>query len=293
MMELKDKTIGIIGCGNMGAALVENLKKKAHPKDIFVIDKDREKQNSIVRVFQVKGCDTTAELVTHSDAVIIAVKPQDIEIALVDLKGISGKLIISIAAGIVLASLQEKIGKKMPIVRAMPNLNALIGRSVTALCRNKAVKKEDLDFAEEIFRAVGEVVFVKESQMNAVTAISGSGPAFVAYLIKDLRQEVLERVMILEAVLLKIEPATAKVLAAATVEGTATNLSTNFDPEMLIKRVSSKGGTTEAGMKELEKRGKTIEGLRAAIQAANKRAEELSRPKNFIGRFMGLGRSIQ
>lgn len=275
---IKDKKIGIIGCGNMGAALVENLKTKANPKDIFVVDQDLQKKNSLIRAFQIKGSDTIADLVGQTDILIIAVKPQDIESALSDLKGISGKLVISIAAGITLANLEAHIGKKTAIVRAMPNLNALIAKSVTALCHNNAVKKEDMELAAEIFQAVGEVVFVKESQMNAVTAVSGSGPAFVAYL-RDLDDEVLKRVLIKEAQKLGIEQKTAQALASATIAGTREMMRVNLDPDILIKRVSSKGGTTEAGIKVLEEKGKTEQALAEAIHAAHKRAGELARKR--------------
>jgi pyrroline-5-carboxylate reductase len=274
---IQNKSIGIIGCGNMGSALVENLKKRADFSGIFIFDKDKAKQDSIAKVFQVKGCGSIKELLSLVDVVIVAVKPQDIDTVLAGLKDISDKLIISIAAGITLASLEAALGKNTAIIRAMPNLNALIGQSVTALCKNDVASDEDLRFAEEIFRSVGEVVFIQELQMNAFTAVAGSGPAFVAYLIKDLGAQALEQVMIEEAVNLKIEPATAEALAKGTISGTRAMLSVNFDPHILIKRVSSKGGTTEAGMKVLEEKGKTVEALRAAIRAACKRAEELSR----------------
>ena len=158
----------------------------------------------------------------------------------------------------------------------MPNINALIARSVTALSANKTAGEDGLKSAQELFKAVGEVVTVPESQMNAVTAVSGSGPAFVAYLLKDLDPEALERVFIKEALHFKIEPSTAEILAKMTISGTRDMLSVNFDAGILIKRVSSKGGTTEAGMKVLESRGKTEEALAEAIRAAQKRAQELS-----------------
>ncbi|MFH0876605.1 MAG: pyrroline-5-carboxylate reductase [Candidatus Omnitrophota bacterium] len=273
---IQKKSIGLIGCGNMGSALAENLKKKAQPKEIFVVDKDKERQESLVRRFGVKSCASVRELVSQSDVLILAVKPQDLQAVATDLRGISGKLIISIAAGVSLATLEEKISKKTALVRAMPNLNALIGRSVTALCPNRLADKEDVDVATEIFMAVGDVVFIQESQMNAFTAVAGSGPAFVAYM-KDTKNDVLERILTQEAERLGLDHNTATTSAAGTIAGTREMMRVNLDPDILIKRVSSKGGTTEAGMKVLEEKGKTEQALSEAIQAAHRRANELAK----------------
>lgn len=277
MMNLEtSKSIGIIGCGNMGSALVENFKKKLASSAILIFDKDKDRQNSLVKGFQVQGCESLQDLILKSRVIIIAVKPQDIDVVLKEFKRVSGKLIISIAAGITLSHLELLLGNALAIIRAMPNLNALIGQSVTALSRNRVVSDSQMGLAQEIFKAVGEVVIVPESQMNAVTAISGSGPAFVAYLIKDLGAEALERVFVKEALNFKIAPRTANILARGTISGTRQMLSVNFDPKILIQRVSSKGGITEAGMKVFENLGRTEEALSEAIRAAQKRADELS-----------------
>ncbi len=276
---IENTSIGIIGCGNMGSAIVENLKKKSAAKTIFVFDQDKNKQNSLIKGFQVEGCVSIQDLITKSDLVIIAVKPQDIDEVLNEIKKKAPSLVISIAAGIKLSYLESACGQKIAIVRAMPNLNALIGQSVTALSSNKAATDSQMSLAKMIFQSVGEVVTVPESQMNAVTAISGSGPAFVAYLIKDLGEGTLERVFIQEALGFGIEPGVAKVLAQRTISGTKQMLSVNFDPRILIQRVSSKGGTTEAGMKVLENKEKSEESFKEAIRAAEKRAQELSKDK--------------
>ena len=271
------KKIGVIGCGNMGFALVENLRKRSASLEIFVFDKDQEKQNSLVKGFKVQPSVAIQTLASLCDVIIIAVKPQDIDDVLSLLKGISGKLVISIAAGVTISSLESFLTDKVAVVRAMPNLNALIGRSVTALSFNSAVGEEEKKLSQEIFQAVGEIVFVKEPQMNAVTAISGSGPAFVAYLIKDLGEGALRKIFVQEAEKFGIQHSIALILANGTVSGTQEMLRVNLDPDILIKRVSSKGGTTEAGMAILEQKGKTKAALSEAIRAACLRAGELSR----------------
>lgn len=269
--------IGIVGCGNMGQALVENLCKGRQASDIYVFDKAHDLRDVLVKRFGVCAASSIQEAATKGDAVIIAVKPQDIDGVLSELKDFKGKLFISIAAGISLAYLASVLGEDAAVVRAMPNLNAMIGRSVTALSPNARVSPIQRSWAEEIFKAVGETVFVEEDRMNAVTAISGSGPAFVAYLIKDLGEEALERVFKKEAAKFRIGAEEARVMARGTIEGTKAILALNFDAATLIRRVSSKGGTTEAGMKVLEERGKTEEALSLAIDAAQRRAAELAR----------------
>ncbi len=279
MMNEFSASIGIIGCGNMGSALVENLRKGFGHKDIFVFDKEQDKLNSLKRGFGVVSCSSVEELGMKSEVIVIAVKPQDIDAVLSLLKNFKGKLFISIAAGITLSYIESMLGSKAKIARAMPNLNALIGRSVTGLSFNGRVKEDEKAIAEKIFKSVGEVVFVKEEQMNAVTATSGSGPAFVAYL-REFDDEVLNETIAAAAEELGLDHKTAVILAGATTRGTREILKVNFDPETLIKRVSSKGGTTEAGMKVLEAAGGKKEALKAlkeAIKAACKRAGELAR----------------
>ncbi|MFH1692614.1 MAG: pyrroline-5-carboxylate reductase [Candidatus Omnitrophota bacterium] len=275
-MNFDGKVIGMIGCGHMGSALVEHLKKNLACKVIFVIDKEKDKEQGLVRRFHVEAAHSVGQLVAGSDVIIVAVKPQDICSIAKEMAIPSGKLVISIAAGVTISRLESALSPGAAIVRAMPNLNALVGASVTALCRNMAVSSEQWLLAEEIFRAVGDVVFVGENQLNSVTAISGSGPAFVAYLINALGEEKVEQVLRQAAIEFGIETGVAQVLAQATVAGTFRILALNFDADMLIRRVCSKGGTTEAGMRVLIEKGRTVEALRLAVEAAKKRADELS-----------------
>ncbi len=269
--------IGIVGCGNMGSALVENLTRSFEPEYIFIFDKETHRQKSLAQGFGVFACDSIGDLCSKSEVIIIAVKPQDISEILLALKAEKQKLFISIAAGITLSYMSSVLGPKAAIVRAMPNLNALIAKSVTALSSNSVVSDAQNSVAAKIFKSVGEVVFATEEQMDAVTAVSGSGPAFVAYLLDKLDAKTLEKVFLKEAIKHGIDPAVSETLAHCTVEGTKAILSVNFDAPTLIKRVCSKGGTTEAGMKVLEEKGKTEEALAAAIEAAKMRSYELSR----------------
>ena len=269
------KTFGLIGCGNMGSAIVEHLSRKNIFEKIYVYDKDAQRQESLVRRFAVLPAARFEDLSNRADVILIAVKPQDFDEVLARLKGISGKLIISIAAGLPLSYLEGRLGRKVPVVRAMPNLNALVGSSVTAVAKGAGVSDADLAAATGIFEAIGRSVVVDESLIDAVTAVSGSGPAFFAYLMNDVGDEDLKTVFIREAQVLGLTPETAQLLAEGTILGTRKSLSLNFDRDTLIKRVASKGGTTEAGLKELEARTKTAEALSFAIRAAYQRAREL------------------
>ncbi|MFA5038483.1 MAG: pyrroline-5-carboxylate reductase [Candidatus Omnitrophota bacterium] len=272
--------MGLIGCGNMGSALAANLSKKNIFGKICVFDKDKKRQDGLARGLGVVSAKSLEDLKLCSNVILIAVKPQDCEDVLTPLKDVSGSLIISIAAGVSLAYLEARLaGPKTRVLRAMPNLNALIAQSVTALAPGRNISPEDLGLAVEMFDAIGESVIVPEGLIDAVTAISGSGPAFVAYLMDEVKEDALEKTFLQEALSFGLERKAAAILARGTVLGTRKSLSLNFDRETLIKRVASKGGTTEAGLKVLESQPKTPMALSAAIRAAFQRARELGEDK--------------
>jgi len=167
------KKIGIIGFGNMGSAIGERIKS-AYTVSVF--DKDRNKTESVSAI-KVEG--RAQEVAEDNEAIILAVKPQDFDNSLQEIKDFTrGKLIVSIAAGITTAYI-EKILKGARVIRVMPNLPARIGRGVSCLCKGKSAASEDLGIAEELFKMVGETLIVDEKMLDAATAISGSGPAYV------------------------------------------------------------------------------------------------------------------
>ncbi|MGE5280142.1 MAG: pyrroline-5-carboxylate reductase [Deltaproteobacteria bacterium] len=269
-------TLGIVGCGNMGAALAIFIPRHLPLCDVIVHDVDRARQEGLARNSGVRGASSLQELIKDAGVVLLAVKPQDIDPVLAQLRGRTDRLLISIAAGVTLAYLEGSLAGA-PVIRAMPNLNAMIGRSATALCAGAAVSEEQRQAAKRIFQAVGVVVFVAEGLMNAVTAVAGSGPAFVATMKDVLPPEELNQILIKTAGELGMERGVAERLARATVSGTLEMLAVNFDAPTLIRRVASKGGTTEAGLAVLEREGKTPQALAEAVFAACRRADELSR----------------
>lgn len=270
--------IGIIGYGNMGKAIAERL---ASEHEVIVFDKDKHKISGLKGI---KAVASNADLVKLSEAIIIAVKPQDIDWMLRDLKHkAEGKLIISIAAGISTAHLEKILGK-VRVIRVMPNIAAIIGESVSCLSRGANTSESDLETAEQIFYSLGTVKPVEEKMMNAVTAVSGSGPG---YIFDFMHQEGIgpdnitpfqkkELVMRLEraAEAVGFSREDAVFLAANTVNSSISLIQkVKLPPDELAAQVASKGGTTEAGLEVLHKGGTWEE----AAQAALKRAEKLAR----------------
>ena len=252
--------IGIIGAGNMGKAIASRINKNIIISDITL----RKLRFSKAR--HIKVAKDNIDLVKRSNIIIIAVKPQHIIKVLKEIKPYAGnKLVISIAAG-VKTRLIEKVLGRARVVRIMPNMPALVGKGVSAIASGKFAKKKDLDVAERIFSNVGEVVRVKEDLMDAVTALSGSGPAYY-FLFTDMLEKAGQ------AIGLKKE--LARRLAMATFIGAAASLSaTSISMQGLVKKVASKGGTTEAALKVFkEKKLESI--VRQALKAAKARSRHL------------------
>jgi pyrroline-5-carboxylate reductase len=213
----------------------------------------------------------------------LAVKPQDFDSVLNEIKNnVEGELIISIAAGISTVDIEKILGKSR-VIRVMPNLPVKIGEGMTCLWQGKSARDSDLDFAEELFKHLGQTLRVEENLMNVVTAISGSGPGYFYALIQNKPREEWEyygrKVFMphLSATAKKIgfSHEQAEILASATTAGSIALLQrTGLSPEKLRIQVTSPGGTTEAGLKELKN---DIKYLDKAVEAAVKRAEELSK----------------
>lgn len=261
----------LIGTGRIGCAIVAGLLKKKvlPPQEIIGVDQSPEARRHFQSLHEgLAWCDSTEEAVRQADQVLIAVKPQQIGDALPHLKTRAHKaLYLSVAAGITLARLQEGLGNKARIIRAMPNTPALLGMGATAYAGNEHTTDGDLKFAAKLFGAVGYSCHVEESDLDAVTALSGSGPAYFYLFVDLLRKAAVERGL-KEKVALRLASQTALGAAHMLIE-------TGMTPSQLIEQVKSPGGTTEAGLKALS--GEGIErACRAAIEAACQRSHELS-----------------
>ncbi|HPN72533.1 MAG TPA: pyrroline-5-carboxylate reductase, partial [Candidatus Omnitrophota bacterium] len=234
-------SIGIIGCGNMGGAIASGIVSRGNFRkaDVYVYDKDAAKAEELCSRVGCRNGELT-QIVRGSDVIVIAVKP-------LDFSGLSGSIsadlvdqtVVSVMAGVRINDIVSGFGKNIPVVRAMPNLCAGIGRSVTALSFNEQAEKVQAgDRVREIFRCIGDVVDVKETMMDMVTAVSGSGPAYLFSLAEAMMEA---------AIVGGLSRESAKELVLGTLSG-ASELLKKSDHEAadLVKMVASKGGTTEA-----------------------------------------------
>ena len=261
--------IGLLGGGNMGSALVKGLINSgtAQAGQIVVAEKAAAQRQRLAGELGVRVVEAPGEL-GALDLLIVAVKPLDVAGALKVCKGCLGpaSLVVSVAAGVRLAALVEVLGSAQPLVRAMPNTPALVGRGVTALCPGPHTPEAGLELARQVFSAVGQVVVVAEKHMDAVTGLSASGPAYVFLFIEALADA---------GVLQGLDRASALTLAAGTVAGAAELLlQDGRHPAVLKDMVTSPGGTTITGLQVLENRG--VRGaLLDAVAAATRRSKEL------------------
>ncbi len=260
--------IAVLGCGNMGSALVRGCAKVFGQKNIFIFDRDSSKEKALLKELSVTKCLDMNECFQKGDLILLAVKPQDMDEVLNEVKRflLPRKLIISIAAGITTVRIEECLGRNFAVIRVMPNLGAQIGKSVSALCRGKTANQDDLDCAVKVFQSVGETFILSESIIDTITAISGSGPG---YLYEFLR--VLERA----AVKLGLPPALAHKIVLKTAEGAIAYASAQDSAfDALVSRVASRKGTTDAALSVFRKA--RLENLMLkAVQAAKRRAGQL------------------
>jgi pyrroline-5-carboxylate reductase len=267
-----NKKVGIIGCGNMGEALLKGLINSGLvPKEnIFVSDVRGECLKNIKNTYGVPTFSSNSEVVSKSEIIILAVKPQVIEGVLKEIASLikSSQLIISIAAGITLRFLTQHLGEKAKVIRTMPNTPALVQEGVTALCAGKGVQEEELKIAQKIFHSVGKVVIVDESLMDAVTGLSGSGPAYFLFILEAL---------IDAGVKMGLSRETSTLLTVQTCLGTTKLLlATSEHPAKLRDKVTSPGGTTIYGLHALEEGGVRAS-LISAVEAATRRSRELGK----------------
>jgi pyrroline-5-carboxylate reductase len=261
----------LIGAGNLGRALTRGLLASGAlpPHAITATDRMPEARGAFLALNPgLQWAEGIGEALAGADLAIWAVKPQQIAEALPEgAAAPSGTVFVSVCAGVPLARLQALAGAQRKIIRAMPNTPALVGEGVTALAGNPACTPSDLEAAAGIFRAVGSVVMVGESEMDAVTALSGSGPAFF-YLIMDELAAAARRH--------GLESGDALAMAAQTARGAARMiLETGLPPRELMAQVTSKGGTTEAGLRVLDSpEMKAL--MEGTIAAAARRSRELA-----------------
>ncbi len=265
-----EKKIGFLGMGNMGYAILKGLmeSKSFEPSHILASDKRKEALDRVSREYSIKILNSNRDLVAGSDVIIIAVKPQNIDEVLKEIKDRikEDQLLISIAAGIPLRKIRDLIGKDLPMIRVMPNTPALVQKGATALSRGQITREKHMEFAKKIFEPVGETVEVEEDLMDAVTAVSGSGPGFVFRIMEH---------MVDAALSVGLEREVALDLVLQTFLGAAYLAKHSKEPlSRLREMVTSPGGTTAAGLAVMDEMG-LGELIRKVIEAAWRRSREL------------------
>lgn len=263
-------TIGLIGGGNMGTAILAGIGGKY---TVAVCEQDAKRAGFLKRRFGVKVADVD-QVATGARVIILAVKPQNFDEVLGIIRPSVRKdqLVISIAAGITCRYVEQRLfpkgEQKVRVVRTMPNLPAQVGEAVTAVCRGRFATPADVKTARQIFDCIGKTIIVDERWMDAVTAVSGSGPGYIFYFAECLEKA---------ARSLGLSPALAKELVAQTLKGSARLLDQSGEgADVLRAWVTSKGGTTQAALAVFEKH-KMEKIVQQALAAARKRARELSK----------------
>lgn len=259
--------IGFIGCGKMGSALIQGVldAKVCQPDQVTVHDRLAEPAELLGTESGIRVAAGNKEVAEASDVIVLCVKPDDAARALSEAgKALEGKLLISILAGTTISTLQEACGKKCRVARVMPNTAVLVQKGASAYATGDGVTDQDVALIEKIFTSVGRAFHVKEPLLDAVTGLSGSGPAYVYLFIEALSDGGVQNGLPRDL---------ATKLAVQTVAGAAEMVSqTMMHPAVLREMVTSPGGTTVAGLAELEKAG-----LRSAVMGAVRAATERSR----------------
>jgi pyrroline-5-carboxylate reductase len=269
-MNVMESKIVFVGAGNMAEAMVSGMISAnfCAPEKIVLTDIRPDRLAELEAEYGVTGT-TGGSAVRQAEIVVLAVKPQvmDDVLAAIAPELCPETLLISIAAGIPARRIEQALGGRRRVVRVMPNTPALVGLGASALAAGSYAEEADLEVAETILRCVGLTVRVEESQMDAVTALSGSGPAYVFYLLEG---------MLAAAEQMGLDPQTARRLALKTVEGAARLMADSGESaEALRAKVTSKGGTTEAAIQTLD-RADVKASIVKALQAAQQRSRELS-----------------
>jgi len=267
-MDLQSTNIAILGAGNMGIALLKGLiDGGAAPGNIAITNKYQHESEAVKTDYGVQIAASNREAIDGADLVILALKPQVFGELFAELDGCDREtLFITVAAGVATGTIEAGFGGSPRVVRAMPNTPALVGQGATAIAAGAHASKDDLASAEAVFAKVGTTVIVEEKHLDAVTGLSGSGPAYVMMIVEAFADA---------GVKVGLPRPTAHALAVQTIRGSIELLTqTGRHPAQLKDQVTSPGGTTISGVHALEQGG-----LRStiinAVEAATRRSKEL------------------
>lgn len=262
-------TIAILGGGVMGETLLSGLIRSGRqPGQLLVAHRRRERREELTERYGVEAT-TSSEAAKRADTLVLVVKPQDMSALLAEIgpSVTSGQLVVSLAAGITSAVIESRLADGVPVVRVMPNTPALVDAGMAAVSPGTHCTEEQIEHAMDLLRATGKVIRVPEKLQDAVTAVSGSGPAYLFFVVEA---------MIEAGVHLGLPRATASELVIQTVVGSAKLLAeTGEHPTVLREQVTSPAGTTAAAIRELEDH-KVRAAFLSALEAARDRSRELA-----------------
>lgn len=264
------KHIGFIGAGSMAEAMIKGLVKSGavKPGQIVVTNhSNRARLMELQGAYGIRAEADTRKVVNMSDTIVLAMKPKDAEAGISEIRPYVRKdqLVVSILAGIPIDTIQHYAGQQLLMVRAMPNTSASIQKSATAFAASPLVTEAQIREVTGLFQTIGSVTAVEESDLDAVTAVAGSGPAFVYRFVEALQSSAGE---------LGLDESTAKQLIIDMMSGAAKMLETGMDPSLMRKEITSPGGTTEAGLRVLEAR-QFEKAVADCVKEAAKRSREI------------------
>lgn len=270
-MSIEPRRIAILGTGQIGEALIKGLLASGWrtADEIAASVRRAERVDELRELYGVRATRSNSEAISGAALVVISVKPQDIEVLLTEIGGLllTEQTVLTIAAAIPTSLVESHIAARVPVVRAMPNTPSIVHEGMAGLCAGAHADEEHLRIAEEVLSHLGAVVRVAEPYMDAVTAVSGSGPAYFA---------LLAEAMIEAGILLGLSREISTQLVVQTMLGTAKQLrDERLHPVELREMVTSPGGTTIAAIRELEQAGVRAAFLNA-IQAAMDRSRQLA-----------------
>ncbi len=261
---------GFIGGGNMAEALIQGMIEKGK-RNIMVSDPSAERRQHLEQRYGISSTESNTEVAGNCTIIVLAVKPQNMSAVADEISETvtEDKTVVSIAAGITLPWLESRFSSKR-IIRVMPNTPALVQKGMTVMSLCECFSDRDITAVRDIFMSVGEVITLPEKYMNAVTALSGSGPGFFALFVEAMMQA---------GEAMGLDSDTARTLAVQTAIGTTGLLESGMEPSRLREMVTSPGGTTEAGITSF-KENKFMNLVSNAVCAARDRADELGKGRN-------------
>ncbi|KKI93061.1 pyrroline-5-carboxylate reductase [Bacillus sp. SA1-12] len=262
--------IGFIGAGSMAEAMIAGLIKGGvfRPEQVIIANRSNaERLEELSKKYGIETTHNKVKLTQEADIIVLAMKPKDVKEGIEGIQEfIHNQLVVSVLAGISIDTITSIIGKKTAIIRAMPNTSAAIAKSATAIAASEEVTMAQIKKCQSLLEAIGICKLVEEDQLDAVTGLSGSGPAYVYFLVEAMEKAAIE---------VGLEPNVARELIVQTLLGASEMIaSSDKHPSQLRKEVTSPNGTTEAGITILQERG-FEEAIISCIKRATERSHEL------------------